>query len=79
MTETARTHRVNSAFPAVSNADNAFLSVTLEPGDTIVVHSGRTSVRSGLVEVLYDGIVLSAYLRDIEDRTECVGSQAEGS
>ena len=77
MTETAQTHRVNSAFAAVSKADNAFRSVTLEPGDTIIVHSNRTSVRSGLVQVLYDGMVLSAYLRDIEDRTEDVEAHAD--
>ncbi len=77
MTATAQTHRVNSAFAAVSKADNAFRSVTLEPGDTITVHSARTTVRSGLVEVLYDGLVLSAYLRDIEDRTESIEVHAD--
>jgi len=41
------------------------------------VRSDRTSVRSGLVELLYDGMALSAYLRDIEDRTECMEAQAD--
>ncbi len=72
MIETAQKHRVNSAFVVVSNSDHDFRSVTLEPGDTIEVRSDRTVVRSGLVGVVYDGMAMSAYLRDIEDRTECI-------
>jgi len=73
----AEMHRVNSAFVVVSRSDNAFRAVTLEPGDTIGVHSERTTVRSGLVEVVYDGMVMAAYLRDIEDRTESIEPHAE--
>jgi hypothetical protein len=70
-TNTARAyHRVNTPFVGVSGADGNFRAVTLEPGANISVRLGNTVLRSGLVEVVYEGMVLSAFLRDIEDRTE---------
>jgi hypothetical protein len=66
----SQTCRVNSPFVVVFKADGAFKAVTLEAGTTITVNADRTVQRSGLVDVLYNGMVLAAYLRDIEDRTE---------
>lgn len=75
MIDTAEVHRVHAPFVVISKSDHAYKAITLAPGDTISVRSDRTSQRSGLVEVLYDGMLLAAYLRDIEDRTECVGGE----
>ena len=54
------------------SADHAFDVVTLDRGDIITVDATHTSKRSGLVEVIFQGAVLSAWLRDIQDRTERV-------
>jgi hypothetical protein len=76
-TKTLRTyHRVNTPFVGVSGADGRFRAVTLEPGANIAVRAGHTVLRSGLVEVVYEGVVLSAFLRDIEDRTERIHENA---
>ena len=63
-------HRVTTPFVALSGENGSYRAVTLEPGDNIGVHSENTTVRSGIVRITYDGLVLSAYLRDIQDRTE---------
>ena len=63
-------HRVTTPFVAVSGENGSYRAVTLEPGDSIEVRSENITVRSGIVKIVYDGLVLSAYLRDIEDRTE---------
>lgn len=70
-------YRVKTPFVAVRpTAGGVFESVALEPGAIISVKLERTVVRSGLVDVLYEGRVLAAYLRDIEDRAEYVDAQA---
>jgi len=63
-------HRVTTPFVALSGANGTYRAVTLEPGDSIIVRAEDTTVRSGIVKIVYDGLVLSAYLRDIQDRTE---------
>ena len=69
----SQTHQVKSAFVGVHpNHDGTLASVTLEPGAIIAVDTARTVLRSGLVEVLFEGTVLTAFMRDIEDRTEPV-------
>lgn len=70
-------HRVNTPFVGVAGMDGNFRAVTLEPGAKIAVQAGHTVLRSGLVEIVYEGVVLSAFLRDIEDRTEQVEAQAK--
>lgn len=71
-------YRVKMPFVAVhSNTQGAFESVALEPGAVISVKAERTALRTGLVDVLYQGRTLAAYLRDIEDRAECVEAHAE--
>jgi len=68
-----QTYQVKIPFVGVHpDADHAFEVVTLQRGDIITVETQHTSLRSGLVEVLFGGTVLAAYLRDIEDRTEQV-------
>jgi hypothetical protein len=70
-------YRVRLPFVAVRpSAEGAFESVALPPGSIISVKAERTVLRSGLVDVLYDGKILAAYLRDIEDRAESVDAQA---
>ena len=72
-----QTYRVKTAFVAVRpNAEGAFESVALGPGAIISVRTERTVLRSGLVDVLYQGQILAAYLRDVEDRAEEVKAQA---
>ncbi len=67
------TYHVKFPFVGVyPGADHAFEAVTLQRGAIIKVETKHTSMRSGLVEVLFEGTVLAAYLRDIEDRTERV-------
>jgi hypothetical protein len=69
----SQTYQVKTPFVAVCpTANGAFESVTLEPGTIITVQAEHTVLRSGLVDVLYEGTILAAYLRDIEDRTELV-------
>ena len=67
-------HRVINPFIALEPTGGQFRTVTLEPGDDIVVQADRTTVRNGLVQVVYEGLVLSAFLRDIEDRTQEMSS-----
>jgi hypothetical protein len=75
-----QTYQVKVPFVGVHpNADRAFEVVMLERGAIITVDSQHTSLRSGLVEVQFQGTVLAAYLRDIEDRTEPVSEEPEGS
>jgi hypothetical protein len=70
-------YRVKTPFVAVlPNAGGVFESISLQPGAIISVKLERTVLRSGLVDVLYEGKVLAAYLRDIEDRAECVDAQS---
>ena len=77
-----QSYEVKVAFVAVHpSANHAFEAVTLQRGAIITVEAKRTSLRSGLVEVLFEGTVLAAYLRDIEDWTERVAQdkgQEEG-
>ena len=70
-------HRVLTPFVGISGSDENFKAVTLEPGTHIAVEASHTGVRSGLVEVVYEDMVLRAYLRDIEDRTELVNGHAK--
>ena len=71
-------YHVKTPFVAIyRKAEGVFESVTLEPGEIISVQDGHTVLRSGLVDLLYNGTVLTAYLRDIEDRAERVEAQAE--
>jgi len=70
----SQSYQVKSAFVAVHpSVNHAFEAVTLQRGAIITVEAEHTSLRSGLVEVLFEGTVLAAYLRDIEDWTERVG------
>ena len=74
----SQTYQVMTPFVAIyRKTDGVFESVALEPGTLITVQAEHTALRSGLVHVLYDGTVLAAYLRDIEDRAERVEAQAE--
>ena len=49
-----------------------FTFVTITPGSIITV-KGEV-LQSGLVDVLYDGRIVAAFMRDIESRAEMVGS-----
>ena len=70
-------YRVKTPFVAVlPNAGGGFESVVLGPGAMISVGVERTVLRTGLVDVVYQGRLLAAYLRDIEDRAEQVIAQA---
>lgn len=62
-------YRIREPFVAVRPSDgNGFQFLTLHPGDLIVI---RGSVQeSGLVDVVYDGVVIAAFMRDIEARAE---------
>ena len=66
-----RQYRVSTPFLAVSpNEDSSFRFVTLERGAIIRVNVEHTVPRSGLVDVLYEGRTVAAFMRDIEDRAE---------
>jgi len=72
------TYQVKFPFVGVyPGADHAFEAVTLQRGAIITVDAQHTSLRSGLVEVNFEGAVLSAWLRDIEDRTERVSPEGD--
>ena len=62
--------RVTTPFVALSGSNGAYRAVTLEPGDTIAMRAEGATVRTGITQIIYDGVLLSAYARDIEDRTE---------
>jgi hypothetical protein len=69
-------YRVNTSFIAVCpNQDSTSRFVTLEPGAIIRVTVDRTICSTGLVDVLYEGRTLAAFMRDIEDRAERVAAQ----
>jgi hypothetical protein len=70
-------YRVKTPFVLVRpTGSGAFESVSLAPGALISVRMDRTILRSGLVDVLFDGKILAAHLRDVVDRAECVDAQA---
>ncbi|MDP8981292.1 MAG: hypothetical protein M3O35_11965 [Acidobacteriota bacterium] len=74
----SQTYQVTVPFVGVHpDADHAFEVVTIERGAIITVDTKHTSQRSGLVEVLFQGTVLAAYLRDIEDRAEPLSDTSE--
>ncbi len=74
--QVAQCYRVKTPFVAVSpQAEYGFRSVELEPGTIIKVESRHTGLRSGLVCVVYDHMVLSSFLRDIEDNAELVDGE----
>src|SRR5258708_15132556 len=69
-----QSYEVKREFVAVHpSGDRAFEAVRLQRGAMITVDAEHTSLRSGLVKVLFEDTVLAAYLRDIEDWTERVG------
>lgn len=69
-------YRVKMPFMAIRPlSGSSFESVALQPGALISVRVERTVLRSGLVDVLFEGKTLAAYLRDIEDRAEFVDAQ----
>ena len=71
-------YRVKLPIAAVRlSSAGMYESVALEPGAIISAKVERTVLRSGLVNVLYQGKELSAYLRDIEDRAELVEAHAD--
>ena len=64
-------YRVSTPFLAVClNEDSSSRFVTLERGAIIRVMADRTVLCGGLVDVLYEGRTVSAFMRDIEDRSE---------
>ena len=64
-------YRVSAPFLAVSsNGDSSFGFVTVERGAIIRVDVEHPSPPPGLVDVLYEGRTLAAFLCDIEDRAE---------
>jgi hypothetical protein len=74
----SQTYQVTVPFVGVHpDAAHAFEVVTIERGAIITVDTEHTSLRSGLVEVRFQGTVLAAYLRDIEDRAEPVSRSGE--
>ena len=69
-------YRVNTPFLAVcSNGDSTCRFVTLERGAMIRVTVDGSLPSSGLVDLLYEGRKLAAFMRDIEDRAERVAVQ----
>jgi len=65
------TYRAKEAFMAVrDNPPGPFTFVTILPGAIITV-KGEV-LQSGLVDVLYDGQIVAAFMRDIEARAEII-------
>jgi hypothetical protein len=66
-----QSYEVKSAFDALHlSGDRAFEVETLQRGAIIVVKVEPASLCPSFVEVLFEGAVLAAYLRDIEEQTE---------
>jgi hypothetical protein len=66
------TYRAREAFMAVrDDPQGPFTFVTITPGSIITV-KGDDVQQSGLVDVLYDGQIVAAFMRDIEARAEMV-------
>ena len=68
-------YRVNTPFLAVCSKEGSKF-VTLERGAIIRVNVERTIPCTVLVDVLYEGRTLAAFMSDIEDRAERFEVQA---
>jgi hypothetical protein len=67
------TYCAREAFIAVRDEPPApFAFTTITAGSTLRI-IGQVQ-KSGLVDVLYDGRIVAAFMRDIESRAEMVGS-----
>jgi hypothetical protein len=65
------TYQVRERFIAVRDEPPApFAFVTITAGSTLKI-SGEVQ-QSGLVDVMYDGQIVAAFMRDIEARAEMV-------
>lgn len=65
------TYRVHEPFIAVTDGQSRpFAFVTITKGSTITI-KGEVQ-QSGLVDVLYEGKVVAAFMRDIQARAQLV-------
>jgi hypothetical protein len=65
------TYRAREAFMAVrDDLQGPFTFVTITPGSIITV-KGEV-LQSGLVDVLHNGQIVAAFMRDIDARTDIV-------
>jgi hypothetical protein len=68
-------YEVESAFDVLHLSGDRVFEVETLPHGAIITVAEPASLCRGFVEVLFEGMILAAYLRDIEDWTERVGQE----